>query len=941
MARRLLEREAELEALSAALARARSGSGSLILIEGAAGLGKTSLLGDAERRAAGTGVDVVRGRGTPLERSIPFGMARQLFERRVARGERGRLLAGAAAPAAVALGGPVSSAAGGMDEELEVLHGLYWLTANLGDERPLLVVVDDLHWADVPSLRFLAYLAQRLDELRVAVVAATRTGEPGAPAAILTELAAAASQRLLRLSALSPEAVTELVRGRHPDADDDFCRACATATAGNPFLLGDLLDAVADEGLAPVAATAERLADLDASTLARRTLVRLEQLGPGAADLARAVAVLGDDAELRHAAALAGLVLPAAETAADALAGAGLLRPGEPLAFVHPLLEAAIRDALPAGERAAAHRTAAERLAAEGAAPERVAAHLLSATHAADPATVQTLVAAADEALSAGAAESAVRYLKRALEEPPPPADRARLMVKLGEAEAVMGDPGALDRLAGALDLLSDPRERAEAHHRLGWTLYRMGDLRAAGQAFKRGVDEYGDHRAADDELAAELRTAWLGVGALTGVVDLPTIDAAAVSGDTPRLATTRAEREMLTQLSIAEVFSCSSHERAAELARRALGSGAMLAESGVSLTFSIAVGALLWSDAIEDAEAELEAGVEHAVRREAPVTAAYVRFGRAWPHLWRGQIDEAIAELSEAWEIWRGGWSLTLPSCGYWLTRAYIEHGDLDAAAALSLPVARLVENDPEVTTWMCGRAMLALAAGDPEAAWAAIERVIAMAPQAAFIHNPAVIPWRGTAALTLQALGRPDEGRRFADEAVELARRFGAPRPISVALRARALLDDDAARSSDQLREAAAVLDASPIVLERARALVDLGACLRRDGHPRDAREPLRTAIDLLRDTSAVALRDRAQGELAAAGGRPRREALTGVESLTPSERRVAELAAAGRSNPDIARELFISRKTVEYHLGGVYRKLEIASREELAVVLEAAAA
>lgn len=929
----LYERERELRAIGFALAGARAGAGGVVLLEGVAGIGKTSLLAAAGGLARECRMEVLTARGAPLERSLSFGLARQLFERRLAGGDRERLLAGPAASAAAALG-EAQAPAGGPDEELELLHSLYWLAATLGDARPLLLAVDDLHWADTPSLRFLAYLGQRVDELAVAVVAARRPAEPGASRELIGELTAAAARGPLTLDPLSDAAVAAIVRHRHPDADETFCAACARVTAGNPFLLGDLLDGVADEGLPPVAATAERLDDLDGSSLARRTLVRLDRLGAGAAELARAVALLGDDAELRHAAALAELELGPAAAAAGTLATAGLLRTGEPLSFVHPLLESAIRDSVPAAEHAAAHARAAQRLSAEGAPAQRVAAHLLRATRAGDAEAVATLMAAADDALGARAFDSAVSYLRRALEEPPPPSARAQVMVALGEAEALAGEPGAAERLSSALDELSDPRERAEAHYRLGWTFYKLGRPRDAADAFRRGFEDYGRD---DDDFAAELRTAAFGVGSLIGGADTAELERALPPRVGAAPAGSVAEREVLTQLAVAQVLRCESAAAGAGFARRALGAGTMLAASGVSLTFSMAVGCLLWCDAIDDAEQELEAGVAYAIEHETPVTAAYVRFGRAWPRLWRGQAAEAAEDLQQTWEVWRGGWSVTLPSAGYWLTRAMIELGELDAARALELPPSRRGADEPELLYWRNGRALLDLAERNPEAAWTTLSQLLDDAARTPVVHNPAALNWRSTAALTLTALGRQEEALPYAREEVELARRFGAPRPLGEALRAQGLVEGGE-RGIELLTEAVEVLERSAAALEHGRALVDLGASVRRTGHPVEAREHLRGALDLLSRTSATVLRDRARDELAAAGGRPRREALAGVESLTPSERRVAELAAAGCSNPEIARELFVARKTVESHLGGVFRKLEISSREELRDVLAA---
>jgi DNA-binding CsgD family transcriptional regulator len=195
-----------------------------------------------------------------------------------------------------------------------------------------------------------------------------------------------------------------------------------------------------------------------------------------------------------------------------------------------------------------------------------------------------------------------------------------------------------------------------------------------------------------------------------------------------------------------------------------------------------------------------------------------------------------------------------------------------------------------------------------------------------------PAVVAWRSEAALAHAALDEIDEAERLASEEVELARAFGAPRALGVALRAAGLVARDPARGLGLLREAVAVLEPSPARLEHARALTDLGAALRRANRRAEAREPLRQGLDVAHRCGAIALADRARGELVATGARPRRQLLTGLESLTPSERRVAQLAAQGLTNREIAQGLFVTARTIETHLTRVYQKLDITSRDDL---------
>jgi DNA-binding CsgD family transcriptional regulator len=204
---------------------------------------------------------------------------------------------------------------------------------------------------------------------------------------------------------------------------------------------------------------------------------------------------------------------------------------------------------------------------------------------------------------------------------------------------------------------------------------------------------------------------------------------------------------------------------------------------------------------------------------------------------------------------------------------------------------------------------------------------------------ENPAMLPWRSAAALSLAQLGRHDEARELAADEVRRAQSFGAPRALGVALRAQALVGPPADRS-DGLAAALDLLAPSPARLEHARVLLDLGATLRASGRRTAARDPLLEALALAARCGAKTLEHRSRAELAAIGVRPRTTDRSGADSLTPSERRVVELAAAGGTNREIAQTLFVTEKTVETHLGRAFRKLDVSSRRQLPDVLAHAA-
>src|SRR4051794_36604982 len=405
----LLEREAELAALGE---RLDAGAGGLVIVEGPAGIGKTSLLAAAAERAATHGTRVLGARAAPLEQAYGFGVVRQLFEPvRAACGAADweRLTADAAGLARRALDPAAAVAAPGDDVTHATLHGLFWLASNLAAQGPLLLSVDDAHWAAPPSLRWLGYLARRLDGLPVLALVAVRTGEPPSEPRLLDDLLAEPRALLLRPRPLGPEAAAEIVCERIGDAAPEFCAACHDATGGNPFLLEALVASMRAEGLAADARAAQAIERFGPEAVARALARQLERLPVGAGALARALAVLGADAAPREVAALAGLDPADAATVSDALRAAGLLAAEPPAALGDPILRAA-------GSPAPAPRS-------DFGQPIRRAAG--SPAPAAGPELGQTIVRAAGSPAPAPRSEFAHPILRAAVLAGLGPAERA------------------------------------------------------------------------------------------------------------------------------------------------------------------------------------------------------------------------------------------------------------------------------------------------------------------------------------------------------------------------------------------------------------------------------------------------------------------------------------------------------------------------------------
>lgn len=822
---------------------------------------------------------------------------------------------------------PAAGQAGDADGLFLALHGLYWLAVNLA-EPGLAVVVDDLQWADAMSLRWLVYLAARVEGLPILVAAAVRAGEPAGEERLLAAFTGSERARTLRPAALSVAAVGSLVSRRLGAAAPAFVAACHRATAGNPFMVTELLEALAADGILPDEHGVRHVEHLGPSTVARAVFLRLARLPPGANRLAHAVAVLGLDAELRHAAVLAGLDERDAASAADALAAAALLRPGRPLEFVHPIVRTSVYDDLPAEERALAHRDAARLLATDGADNQRIAAHLRASRPSGDPQAVEVLLRSASSAAAQGASTAAISDLRRALDEPPEPAQRGEVLLALGRAERHASDPAGVDHLREAADVLPSDRERCLALRELSRGLVLAGRLREALEAAERAQRVLaGVESGIADEIEAEIIVYGL-MGMLPGHsaderlrrLSPAALDDTAVGG-----------RLLLAVLAFDAMRTARPWQEAAALAERALRAGAELEPVADSTPRFLAMLALIYCECFDQAQARCTAELARARARGSVSEFATTSMLLGNLAEQRGRLDEAdshaIALLGlEGFDNRLvSGWSLaTHVTC-------LLEQGAPEEAAQ-ALTTAGIDDVPPELLlhSLVLARARTKIARGQTRAG---LDDVLAIGGllQAAGQRNGAAVSWRHPAALAHLALDEGPQAETLASDELEAARSFGAPGALGSALRIAGIVRAGAA-GMELLNQAVDVLARSQSELEHARALTDLGAAMRRTGRRIDARQPLQHGMELAAACGATGLAARARDELLAAGARPRRVARTGLQALTPSERRVAELAGQGLSNREIAHALFVTIKTVETHLSHIYAKLGITCREQL---------
>ena len=929
----LIERDGALLQMGDALDAASAGRGSVTIVEGAAGTGKTALLDRVREDSTRRGLLVFSATGSELERTFPFGVAIQLFaEPAHSSQEHLQSIGGAAELALPLLEGIAPAPSNDPTPFFPPVHGLYWFVADLAERSPLLIAVDDAHWSDPLSLRFLAYLTARVEELPIALVLAVRSGDTPSPEAgeLLRQIGAADSREALGLAGLGEESTRAIVQRRLPGADSALCAAFHEATAGNPFLLSELLTAAGEEP----EIHQDAVKALRPESVRTSILLRLGRLGEDARRVGVAVAILDATASVGIVADLAGLQRAAAGGAIDAMVGANILAPGERPRFLHAILRETVYTDIPEARRRHDHAEAARLLHASGASAEEVASHVLQAEPMAEEWVIPTLRAAAAMAAGRGGAGTAVELLRRALEEPGE--DDSALLLELGRSEVALADPVGLTHLTEARDRAPDPMQRAMALAGLGQALYVAGRPEDAFEAVKAALDQVPPGQGGPPE--AELLCFVMSSGRL--VPEL--VDRAAALLRQPRGDAENATPAEVARRAVRafDHLLRGTRDRAATelewISRHADGTESAQALPTIA---GYSRGISLWMLArYREAEAVIDPLVDGARQRASLLDMAVgleTRVGLNWA---RGDVNACIADAETLLGLNQEGWETATAPTRSILAEMCVERNDPAAAEASLAQVAEVESRLGGTTGWLWlpyARGQLAFHTANWQEALSqftlAGDRLLAIQ-----VPSPDYMPWRSLAARSAAQLGDPERARALVDEELELARSSGSHRAAGIALAAAGAI-----RGGDEgvelLQEAVDELDGTEAELAPARARAELGTALRLARRPRDARRPLEEAIDTARRLGALRLAERALDELRAAGGRPRRAAMSGVESLTPSQRRVAEMAARGMSNREIAESLFVTRRTVETHLSQVYMKLDIDSREGLPEALD----
>lgn len=930
----LVGRTAELDTLRRAAEAARAGKAGLVTLQGPPGIGKTSLLRSFTRGDACRGMTVLHGVCREIDAGAGYGGVRALFgplELCADEADASALLSGEAGRALPAL------TRSPLDEEpsaaYAVMHGLYWLAVNLMAQRPLVLVLDDVQWCDESSLRWIDFLLRRSDGLPLLAVLAQRSEtEPLAPG-VLTDIASRRWSSMIPLAPLTRQEVTELVHRTHPGpVSPSFARSVADLPGGNPMLISRLLLRLKSAGVPPDDEGALRVAEVAGGVVTDSVRDLLDGVPPWVRELARAVAVLGETPAAR-AGALAGLPPALVQEGLQTLRNAEVLAPDR-VEMVHDLVRTAVLDEAGPDELALLRTQAAQLLSDEGLPSEEVASHLLLLPEVTLPWMSEVLSDAAVRAEGRAAPEAAARYLRKALTAEP---DSLPLRLQLAKCVSESDPEEALRLLKEILALPLDVRTRAGVALQFGAVCLANQQAPAAVDVLDGVAGELGAELGPEPAPAdRELLTAVQAVLLLAGADEKVTVRAARerAAAMTPPPGDTPAQRQLLSMKTVLKAMEGGPPEQTTEWARRALLSPDASRESWSLLASSFT---LSLADEVQESLDALRRMLRESQQKAAVWSYALALSSRAFVLHGMGAYTDALTDAQTSVDIIgqeRWGHTSTMPQTA--LATVLVERGEPARAQELleSITRPRMDRFVMEYHWYLMARARTRWALGDAEGALAQFLECGRSLDEAG-VNNPVFLPWWVEAVAVLDDLERTHEAHAVVEHADSLARRWPTLRGRALAALARGMITPGE-DGIEHFSRSVELFAASPARAEHARAEFLLGRALMRRGSPRAARDHLRTAADLAQRCGALVLADTARKLLVTAGGRMRRMSAAPLDLLTGTERKVADLAAAGTSNRSIAESLFVTVRTVETHLTSVYRKLGVRRRSELEPLL-----
>ena len=905
----LLERESEVDSVTACLREAARGRGGLVVITGPVGAGKSGLLHALPEHATAEDTIVLRGGGALSEQDFAFGVVHQFLD--------SALLV--ALPEARAPWFSVSDES----KTLEILHDL---VVKLSERHPLLVLVDDVQWADAPSLAWLDRLTKRLAVHRIVVVMTVRDGDPAAGSAAILEITGRATHRLA-LEPLSPSATEQAVAAEFgTPGEESFVRGCHETSGGRPLFLRSILSELRLRGYHPIAEHAGVARSILPPALHGHVMACLRSQPATVQRFACALAVLNEPDSRELLCAIAGLEPAECTEATETLTELGLLKPEPVSRFFHHAVRDAVEQSISPGEFTALHIRVAEALHECDSPVDEIAAHLLRADPPQVPWAVDVLRAAGRAASGRGDFDAATRYLRRALMNCPlEDRTRAHLLIDLATIEHRFDPLLSAQHLAEALPLFGSVIERGHAAVRI--EPMTLGLWHGATlDLLEKLYEDLGDPAGFTGEsqemaLRLEARLRYARYKDPTHLADA--ITRLAGLGDEPSLGTA-GERELVGILLFAATLSGTEPAKVAGLGRRILQLEPASLDQ-LHTAVPLIIRSLIAADSLADASAWLDLVSAEERRLSTPAARTFISVQRALIEIRRG-------ELTKAANLVFYGLDLTTPSlpplvelCVYALVLAAMETGD---AALATRALDRCAEHEPDVQMpWLHKLVLAARAtAGSPEVALKYLHACGRELDTTGWC-NPEIVPWRSWAAILHFRLGQQAAAEELVEEEYARALTWGTSQGQGRALRVWGTIIAGS-QGIDLLTRSAAQLGESGNRLEQARTALLLGERLRGTGHP-DAESHLARGRRLSAECGASWLVRPSAAAKASPSRVPR-------SSLTASERKVAELATTGMTNQLIARKLEITLRTVEKHLTNVYRKLELDGRGDLARAL-----
>jgi DNA-binding CsgD family transcriptional regulator/tetratricopeptide (TPR) repeat protein len=931
----MMGRTAELDLLADRAEVARARKAQAVLVRGPAGIGKTTLLGAVRAGEPCQGATVLEA--VCPGASSAYGAVRELFAPLNLTSEdtpNSALLRGSARwalPALVPGEDPVSPVA--QADPYSVLYGLYWLTVNLVADGPLVIVLDDVHRADARSLRWVNFLLRRSTDLPLLVLLAQRIETIEADEAALAEITAQNLCHVMDLGPLSEAHIADLIEHRLGEVPErSFSLSCAAVSGGNPLVVSRLLDDLSLEGVRPDAAGARRAEQVGGDVVAVSVVARLDRQPDDVRQVARAMAVLAEtDVELLGM--LSGVPVSRVTAAMEVLRRNDILAP-EGGAFTHDLVRAAVLADVPDDELRWL-RERAVRLLNDSARPvEQIADQILLLPPSSEPWKLDVLRDAASRAAVRAAPEAAVRYLEWVFSCDP---DNVAVALDLAWLMANLDPPEALRRAKSALEQIGDPRVLASIAVPLGLTaIAAQANCEAVvllGDILDKLNAEIGEHPGDADR---ELRMSVEGILLFAGIQEKRTVAGTQTrarmipepAGNTPT------ERQLLAILGLVTAMEGKDVQRTVEHVHRAVRVQELLDYTGLA-EFSAAFAAAL-AESPELALDKLEWVLAETQRRGSVWAHCQALAVRAWLFEQVGELAEAMADAQTSVEIAEhegfGGIDRPLRQ----LASVLLLRGQPDRAEELldRIDVSRLEDFAWEHAEFLFVRGRTRWALGDREGALDCFQRC-GRSLEESHIANPVFAPWWLHATGVLVELGRPAEAMPLVEHGEELARCWPTTRARGSARLARGMATPGRAGVS-LIGEAVSLLAASRSPLAHGDAEYWFGRALLEIGDKRGARKHARQAVGLAVRCGCTLLATQAREFLLTAGGRMPTIPRSQADALTGSERRVAGMAAAGRTNREIAEHLFVTIRTVEAHIMNVFRKLGVSRREDLPSVL-----